>query len=289
VSLLRSGRLRMTVERLVNGDFRPEDVSFLFLSLRERSYGVAPVTEIGHFVAHPSERTLGIITGQARDFFARLRYSFSSSYSVPVTIKDVRRAVRATLRDLTPTEVRDETGIKKRMAGRALESALGKMYAVENGRVVVSEALSQQEDLTLRLCLDRIVVRPAFTDDELYAGFLYVLERNRLLKDRDKVKMLGVKPGLTLFAVSAMHGVHLVLDGLRATLEAQVVTSGMLHVVAYGELTTRLGPCTLGSAMFSTSLRASDWCDPRLLRGEEAFAIRGDVTVTADQKLTPFQ
>jgi hypothetical protein len=59
----------------LKGDFHPDDLTRLFLWLRERSYGAASIREVGDFVAHSDERTKGVVTDELRGFFAHLRLS----------------------------------------------------------------------------------------------------------------------------------------------------------------------------------------------------------------------
>jgi hypothetical protein len=51
---------RARVQRLLSGDFCPDDLTGLFLYARDHCDGREPVAEIGHFVAHHSERDMGI-------------------------------------------------------------------------------------------------------------------------------------------------------------------------------------------------------------------------------------
>src|SRR3954453_18158076 len=70
--MARDLEMRRRVQRLIAGEFRPDDVRPLFLWLRERSYGIGSIREIGDFVAHSDTREKGPITDDARDYFKYL-------------------------------------------------------------------------------------------------------------------------------------------------------------------------------------------------------------------------
>src|SRR5262249_50208344 len=67
--------LRPRIERLLYGDeFVSDDLSRLFLYLRETSYGRQTVREVGDFVAHFGMRDKGPTTQLATNFFTVLRF-----------------------------------------------------------------------------------------------------------------------------------------------------------------------------------------------------------------------
>jgi hypothetical protein len=67
--------LRARVERLLDGDFRPDDVTRLFLYARDRCDGRESVQEVGDFVAHHDERTKGLITRTTRDWYVTAEFA----------------------------------------------------------------------------------------------------------------------------------------------------------------------------------------------------------------------
>src|SRR3954452_13451141 len=60
---------RARVERLLNGESRADDLTNLFLYARDRCDGRESVQEIGDFVVHHDERSKGLITRTARDWY----------------------------------------------------------------------------------------------------------------------------------------------------------------------------------------------------------------------------
>jgi hypothetical protein len=59
------------------GDFRPDDLTGLFLYARDHCDGREPVAEIGHFVAHHQERDKGVVTRSTREWSAAIRFHMS--------------------------------------------------------------------------------------------------------------------------------------------------------------------------------------------------------------------
>jgi hypothetical protein len=80
VFVMSDARLRVRVERLLRGDLRTDDLSTLFLALRDRSNCAEVVSEIGDFVAHQDERTKGITTRSVRDFFTTLKFQVQINF-----------------------------------------------------------------------------------------------------------------------------------------------------------------------------------------------------------------
>jgi hypothetical protein len=165
-------RLRVRVERLLKGDFRVDDLSTLFLTLRNRSNCPEVVREIGDFVAHQDERTKGITTDSVRDFFTTLRYQlqfnlrgvpFRTPYDLPHNIADVLWAVFRRVPSKTITQA---TGLKRAAAERALQDLSGRICHLRGGTTWLDRPTSQDRALIRRL-LTVIISTPAFTHDGL--------------------------------------------------------------------------------------------------------------------------
>src|SRR5438874_13609559 len=76
--------LRARVERLLRGDFRSDDLTRLFLYVRDRCDGRESVQEVGDFVAHHDERTKGLVTRTARDWYVTIRFASLRFAGVPI-------------------------------------------------------------------------------------------------------------------------------------------------------------------------------------------------------------
>lgn len=73
-SMSRYDEIRSRLHRLlVASPLRTDDLTLLFLWLRERAAGLAVIREIGDFVAHADERQKGPVTSEFRDFLLHSR------------------------------------------------------------------------------------------------------------------------------------------------------------------------------------------------------------------------
>ena len=66
--------MRIRVKRLLHGKFRPDDITTLFLHLRDRHGGRESVREMGDFVAHPDRRDRGMTAKQVGTWFTYMRF-----------------------------------------------------------------------------------------------------------------------------------------------------------------------------------------------------------------------
>lgn len=119
-----SAALRIRVDRLLRSDLRVEDLTSLFLAMRDHCEGRECVREVGDFVAHRNTRTRGIITCCARDFFATLRFVFPQPKppldltNLPKNFSDL---LFAAFRRTDNSLLREKLGLKRVKAERNLE------------------------------------------------------------------------------------------------------------------------------------------------------------------------
>jgi hypothetical protein len=108
--------LRVRVERLLRGDFRPEDLNHLFLYLRAHSHGAWSIVEVGDFIAHRDRRKKGPVTQAARDFFYASRCllppgKFNDLLSIPSIFPE---AMNAQLRRIDSRIIQRYTGLREK-------------------------------------------------------------------------------------------------------------------------------------------------------------------------------
>ena len=134
---------RARVERLLRGDFRPDDLTGLFLYARDHCDGREPVAEIGDFVAHHDERDKGIVTRSTREWFAVARYHVSrvGPHGKPLDGQKMPPATRdyfkIAVNRLGAKHIREKTGMRR-----------GDAYKLMND---VAERLTQSADGTWML------------------------------------------------------------------------------------------------------------------------------------------
>jgi hypothetical protein len=117
---------------MIAGDFRPDDLTHLFLFARDRCDGRESVREIGDFIAHHAEREKGILTRTTRDWFAIALFSAwrlapgrgpVDPQNLPVVFPD---HLWATYRRANTKSLRAACGLSQTKAAKLLQSAITK-------------------------------------------------------------------------------------------------------------------------------------------------------------------
>jgi hypothetical protein len=268
MTMRRERELRIRVERFLKGDFRPDDLTRLFLWLRERSFGVASIREIGDFVAHSDEKIKGVVTNEAKTFFRFLR--FRSAYIAPdirpIDLSDLPSdfcdAMRGNIGRVESSLIRRDTGLKRKAGEAYLASALAKFCLRSDGRCELKDAMTPEEFAIVKCCMSYIVSKPAFTARDLVRDFGFVLNKNQLLANEGERKALNTfNHHLTLFAVAYMHHARVILDdGWEANLEAGE-NEGKLTVNAVAPVNRINGnDLRVGYPMFISDTPLEPWC-----------------------------
>jgi hypothetical protein len=219
-----SEALRIRVQRLLRGDSNPhDDLTAVFLALRDYSGGRACVVEVGNFIAHRGERNVGIITREAREFFAIVRFSFPQP-KPPLLLSDLPKnfseLLSGTFRRVDNATLRSRLNLKRQVAERHLNEMLSRIQKDTNGSLFLS--WPTQQDVALINCLlGQIVVRPAFSNHQLTTELSAVLLANDLLREEEQRAFQQLATLIGLFAVSQMHRCVVDLgDGTKAELRA---------------------------------------------------------------------
>jgi hypothetical protein len=234
--------IRPRVERLLYGDFTLDDLTRIFLFLRERSYGRKTVREIGDFVAHLGERDRGVTTDLARDFFKVLRFMIPLMNQSNPQITLEPEVLIATFATIGMEQIRIETKMKPKVAKRVFQSLLEKAKGVLG--VDKSVTLTGQESALARLLVSRFTVTSAFDDKRLNKEFCECLEKAKLLHSNERGLLKTKEPLIALFALYCMHQSTLKLeDGSQAYLELNYHNSErLLTVVASSPCPTKETP-----------------------------------------------
>ncbi|WP_156937955.1 hypothetical protein [Mesorhizobium sp. LNHC221B00] len=273
--MARNDEMRKRVERLLAEGFRDDDITKLLLWLRERSYGVSSVREIGDFVAHSDTKTKGVVTQDLRDFFRYLELRTSRPNEkgkkpafLQIELKDLppdfREIVMARFNQLDSSEIKP-TGLKRKTAKAAIESALKKFSVGANGTLNLQTKMTKEEDLILSCALNSFFPKTALSQSALWRDFCFVLKKNNLLRDGEEKQLKPVERGLVLFSLVAMHGTEITLaSGPVAKLKVMKRPDGKLCVSANGLWNMQGGFGGAVVPVFDTDLLASDCCDPAL-------------------------
>ena len=275
--------LRARVVRLLANDFRIEDLTTLYLALREMSGGRETVTEIGNFVAHRGERTRGITTRSLRDFFTVVRFTYpvligmaSNKYDTADMPRNMREYLPAALRRVDAIRLKKETGLKKITAEKTFAGILARIVEHSDGRLELSRPTS--DDLALLKNLTgHFTLSPAFTGERIYKELQDALIESGLLKHKELRMFRPFESTIILYAISIMHGSIIDLgDGTKAALFATADAGrGTMGIWAIADLDPKqsivrivprvtVGRDEIGGPAIETDLKADECCEPAL-------------------------
>ena len=151
--------MRGSIERILSGDVRVQDLHALFFSMRQESGGKGIVSEIAHFVAHPEPRTQGITRDELRDFYAFLKFRgpFETSRlemtDLPATVPE---ALRANLRRTRGSDLKREAGTNPIHAKRVLDRILARVGPTGSGGLSKLTIVDREEWALLKLLASRL-------------------------------------------------------------------------------------------------------------------------------------
>jgi len=286
--------LRIRVQRLLRGSRTPhEDITEIFLALRDFAGGRACVVEIGNFIAHRGERNIGMVTREAREFFAIARFvwgkpgSSLSLFDLPANFSEL---LTGSFRRTDNSRLRTILRQKRQVTEKQLREVLSRIQKDVNGRLFLSWPTN--EDIALINCLlDQVVVRSLFSTEQLNTELSATLVANGLLSKEEQRSFKHLEPLVGLFAVSQMHRCTIDLgDGTKAELRAGATRSeGKIFVHAAAELIgiNPTGQVFLSVNFFSSNIdvfanATPDLHPPSDQKTDWPFPIH----LTADGKLT---
>ncbi len=270
---MRDVETKRRVERMLSGDFRPDDLSRILLFLRDRTYGKDVVKETSNFISHGVERDIGLVTDTAREFFAGVRLHLSlietKTFNVDEAPTFFPTAVKAALKHIDKGQIQQQVGQNRKMAERTLESMLAKFVQNANGSYALKGNLDETEVRLLRLLASTFTAKPAFTDKGLIDDLWFVLLKNGLVHESELDAFQKQRTPIILFSVAAMHGCSIVLDkNTKAALAADCGGNADFPIQVLGVSvcpTAKVPDLRIATAMFSTALLARDHCEADLL------------------------
>jgi hypothetical protein len=251
--------LCLRAARLLSGEHRVEDLDRLFLGLRERHHGRACFREVGDFIAHRKERNKGLVTQVARDVFTSISVWSLGLRGQKPSAADIARAARANYRLASDAQLEQGCGLRRDIVKRRLDSGLSKF---ERGAKI-----TDSEAEILGYLGNRFIWKPAFTDEELFGDFHYVLLKNGIIEEASEDALASAKTFLTLFAISCLHGTSIQFDdNTRGELLAGFANrERRLEVKVQIRFDDAPKPIFAPICMFMTSLQPEEHCDAPLL------------------------
>lgn len=267
---------RARVQRLIEGEFRPDDLTGLFLYARDHCDGREPVAEIGHFVAHHHERDRGIITRATRDWFIAARYHmarFTPFGTQQYRSNTMPRATHAyyliASSMIAPTDLKRLTGLRRSEAQEMLNSVAGRMTKNKDGTWALPMDLTSKEIDLINGVGSLLAVRPAFTSDKLSYDFIETLKSNSLItKEELKEHRQRIERLVILYAIAAMHNCVVTIgDGTKTQIRGTAVRPKGIAILAEVPLETYEEKVRVAAPMFQYDEDLQLCCEPELLDG----------------------
>jgi hypothetical protein len=281
--------LRGKVERLLRGDVRSTDLHELFFNMRAESGGSGLVSEIANFIAHPDARTKGITWQDTRDVFAILKLRLDVS---PIITRDMPASahgtLRANLRRMRKSTLKDQLGMSRSQAAAILETILRRSIPTAPGRVSKLTFQNQQEFDVASCIASHIKGGSLFSDSDLFEDFYRALKRQGHIQSSEKKALKNSKAGISLFALTAMHNRAIDLgDGSFANMAISADMRGNLGAFAFSEVEKDYGQGNMIGAVwiFETDLSTQTYCEPGVAPlGRTKFI--GDFEITPQIRLS---
>lgn len=261
---------RIRVERLLRHEFRPDDLTGLFLFDRDHCDGREAVAEIGHFVAHHHERDKGIVTRATRDWFAVARYFARPNpgqidgHKLPSTAPDY---FRIAANRIDPRYLRNKKGLRQRKAAGTLTELAKRLSQNADGTWSLPTDCTETE-LDLVECVSSVmVVKPAFEASRLVEDFIATLRSNQLITREEIREHRGaIREVVELYAVAAMHNCIVQIgDGSTVPLEASASDNRIEVRAAIPFYRPNGNRGYFSGPMFVSELQAANHCDQDLL------------------------
>ena len=265
--------LRLFVEAMIRGEFRPDDIIHLLLYVRERAGGRQSVREIGDFCAHRNDRNKGPITDDARDFYTHTR--FLMGYVLNNTRIDPNRiphsaidAAKANLRRVDSAFLRKGSPARsKSEANGLLDSFISKLSPSGIAIYSMTPSMTQEEMAMWHVLVSTSVVKPLFTGNQFFDDFCSVLAENDLLAKNEIHKVQSVKNGIILLSVSIMHRSNIIIDkSYSVQLKASGRYQGNLGIDSIGSMPPIAGknPLNMAIQLFDSSIQTAQVCSQEL-------------------------
>lgn len=256
------------------GELNTRDLDVLFLWLRERSFGNRAVAEIGDFVAHSDERQKGFAWNGAKWLFDQADFlgrRVPPHTALPVTVEQFRSAALGGFELYPPAEVKTKLGIGKKMARRALMSALDAVVEPQKTRLIVSRDLTAREAEVLDYFSTRLISQPVFTGGTLVSQLQTCIVKNGLSANLSGGLPPSMRDFVVLYAVEKMHLAKIRqsderIVGLFAS-KAPAEPNGpeYLQISAGRTVSFQQREGNVIFPLYTTNLEAKDWCEPDLL------------------------
>ena len=259
-------KLSARVDRLVSGKYRSDDLNYIFLALRQTSYGRPILVELGDFIAHNSQREKGICTERFIDFYKILPTYVKMGgkrLNVNDLPEDIASFLGASYRMIGPELIAKKTKLRKNGLSKLLSSLITRVGRNNSTKLSFLTRPNDEELRLFNFLTNGSMVEPAFNDKGLLEDFWHSLTKNGLVSAVDKPKILAQKNAIVAFAIASMHQCKLIdkNQGVEATIECRVYDG---NLIAMSSMLVPYIPVPVSMPIFMTGVPAKDVCMPDL-------------------------
>ena len=259
---MREKELCLRLNRIASGEFRPDDLTHLFLALRERTFGVHSIKEVGDFVAHPGFREKGPLTKELKIFFQNFEYFMSLQSELNIDIhklpNDFLEIVDFSFARIVDMVIMERVGISKKQASHILDRIKKSATFMQNNiRLDIDDSLSLE---IIQLCISSLVVKPYLTSEDFWRDFCFVLTKNGILRKSDQSSLKKVSPGILNYTIARMHGTYIKRKCGRLIYITAATSNNNLSVKALSNIDYDRD-IYLMVDLFPTCISTKEWCE----------------------------
>ena len=191
----------------------------LFLFTRSRCDGRESVQEVGDFVAHLGDRTKGLVSRIAREWFEIVQFNaprFAHGHGPDMDITQLPpntpQFLLATARRIEHSVLMN-FGLKRVEVSKHIRNIIKKLAENADGTLKITSQMTSIETRILTVLTSIAVVEPAFDDESLFADFSALLMSHSLLQKSERSSFAKLKIPIGLFALAAMNQSKIIMNG----------------------------------------------------------------------------
>jgi len=266
---------------------------------RDRSGGRESVQDIGDFIAHPQEKTTGLIVRTVRNltFIIRSKLAINGVTidvtKIPENLPDL---IRINSKHLAQQLITRETGFSRVKVQKILPAILSKLLPNPDGSFRM-EGFTNDEFSVMNCILTFFSIFPAFNASKLFDDFSETLLDLELLQRKKELSQFkAVKNLITVFALRTMHKTTVVLPhmsdalisvGLAESQDANDGERNYLSANVVASATWNGDPVRVSFSVFRTDLLAEKYCEVELLsRLNKNHRFDCDIDINAKGRLS---
>jgi hypothetical protein len=290
------------VKKIESGAFDDNDIDTLFMKLRAFSHGLNVFREIADFVAHNVARDRGV-TNRSLDAFS-LSMRYFSEYVSPGVSLDISAPFPLYVKRLMKYQIdrcnEQELRARFKVTRATLRSRIDSLFKEDkkSKTAQLHKRIGKETLDAISYVLGFIHSCAAFTQDELLNEMVFVLEKNTLIFDEQRLRAQGNR--IAVCVLTLLHNTEFDLKGdqlgyCRIGSEKTAIPHNLRLVDENGDEVTwkeefgnlqvngevvvqyNGAEVTVLYPVFTTNLGVEEWCDESLFSIEPVEA--GDTQV----------